>query len=74
MNSSFYSRLDTALKNSLKSLVILEPLSIVSIEYSVLREKGQKPLLHIELLLCEAEQKERSTPHNHENDVETDRF
>ena len=57
MNSSYYSRLDTQLKNSLLKLVTPERLSIVSIEYTVLREKGQKPLLSIEILLCGAEQK-----------------
>ncbi len=60
MSSSYYSRLDTQLKNSLLKLVTPERLSIVSIEYTVLREKGQEPLLSIAILLCGAEQKPKN--------------
>lgn len=61
MSSSFYSHLDSQLKKSLLSLVTLAPLHIVSIEYTVMREKGQDPLLQIEILLCETEQKDLLT-------------
>lgn len=70
MNSSYYSRLDSALKRSLMSLTTLEQLHIVSIEYTVMRDKGQKPLLSIEILLCEAEQNEDLVQAGNPVDVE----
>ncbi|GAI62620.1 unnamed protein product [marine sediment metagenome] len=61
MSSSSYTRLDLALHMSLLNLVTLELLRIVSIEYTVLRDKGQPDLLQVQILLCEAEQKEDLT-------------
>jgi len=60
MSSSSYSRLDIQLRNLLRSLVSLEGLSIVSVEFTVTRDKEQPTLLSIEILLCEAEQKQTS--------------
>lgn len=60
MNSSYCSPLDSALRNSLMNLVSLEGLSIVFVEYTVMRHKGQSPLLSIEITLREAEQNEES--------------
>ena len=56
MSSSFSTRLDLLLK-TLFAAVIVPELHIVSMEYSVLREKGQPLLLSVEILFCEAEQK-----------------
>ena len=61
MNSSYYSRLDSALKTALSDLVTQEQSHIVSIEFTVMREKGRPTLLQVEILLCEAEQKEDLT-------------
>lgn len=70
MSSSYYSRLDSALKTALDSLVTLEHLRIVSIEFTVMRDKEQLTLLRVEMLLCAAEQKEDPDRPRCEIDVE----
>lgn len=72
MNSSYSSRLDIQLKNLLMNLATLEQLRIVSIEYTVLREKKQPMLLQVQILLCEAEQKEDPLTRIPKKDVEKD--
>lgn len=62
MNSSSYSRLDSALKIVLNNLVTQEGLHIVGLEFTVMREKGQPLLLSVEIMLCAAEQKTPSKP------------
>lgn len=60
MSSSYYLRLDSALRTALNTLVTHEGLHIVGLEFTVMREKGQPSLLSVEILLCETEQKPKS--------------
>jgi len=67
--SSFSS---TVLDTNLETLwlsVTRELLRIVSMEFTVMREKGSVTLLHVEMVLCEAEQKDEIPDGIPRNDV-----
>lgn len=57
MNSFYSINSVTSLETLLKS-VTQGRLHIVSLEFTVMREKGSETLFHVEMVLCEAEQKD----------------
>ena len=61
MSSSYSTVLDTSLE-TLLTLVTAGLLRIVSLEFTEMREKGSETLFHVEMLLCEAEQKPKLSP------------
>lgn len=73
MSSSFSTHLVSLLQTLLDAVTSGE-LLIVSSEYTVMREKGQRSLLSVELVLCEEKQKEKNSLTKGLCDVEPHEF